>query len=168
MYENFVTLCSGLRAWSVNSSGPTGIINSSSPTLQVWCLISQVLISATFLGAPAKFQPHRPLELLDWWVGWAGAKEPWDGRGGAPPDGIRVLFRTGVLTLGTDKPWLDSLEGWTNSPGMATGSGKAPGPVPSQVLPQQVQKETDHLLGAPRKAASERENWELRRREALW
>ena len=81
---------------------------------------------------------------------------------------FRVLFRTGVLTLGTDKPWLDSLEGRTNSPGMATGSGKAPGPVPSQVLPQQVQKETDHLLGAPRKAASDRENWELRRREALW
>ena len=29
------TQWSGLRAWSVNSSGPTGIINLSSPTLRV-------------------------------------------------------------------------------------------------------------------------------------
>ena len=33
---------SGLRAWHVNSSGPTGLISLSSPTLQVWCLISRV------------------------------------------------------------------------------------------------------------------------------
>ena len=78
-----------------------------------------------------------------------------------------VFFQTRVPILWMAEPRLDSLEGRTNSPGMATRSGKAPGPVPSQVLPQQVQKETDHLLGAPRKAASERENWELRRREAL-
>ena len=66
---------------------------------------------------------------------------------------------------------------------MATGSGKAPGPVPSQVLPQRVGEETDHLLGVPRKGASDREadnflgaprtgatvkeNWRLGRREAL-
>ena len=47
------------------------------------------------------------------------------------------------------EPQLDSLEGWTNSPGMATGSGKTPGPVPSQVLPQWVEEETDHLLELP-------------------
>ena len=83
---------------------------------------------------------------------------------------IRVLFQTSVLTLQIAEPRPDSLEGGTNSPGMATGSGKAPEPVPSQVLPQQISltpKETDHLLGAPRKAASDRENWKLRRREAL-
>ena len=39
-------LCSGIRTWSVNSSGPTGIINLSSPTLQVGCLVSRVLVSA--------------------------------------------------------------------------------------------------------------------------
>ena len=51
---------------------------------------------------------------------------------------LRVLFPAGVLTLQTAKPLLDSLEGRTNLLGMATGSGKAPGPVPSRVLPQQI------------------------------
>ena len=78
---------------------------------------------------------------------------------------IWVLFQTSVLILQIAEPQPDSLEGQTNSPGMATGTGKAPGPVPSQVLPQDV--ETDHLLGAPRKGASDMENWGLRRREAL-
>ena len=76
-----------------------------------------------------------------------------------------VLFWTSVPTLRMAKPRLDSLEGWTNSPGMATGSGKAPGPVPSQVLPQWVEVETDHLLGAPRKGATVKETWGLWRRE---
>ena len=49
---------------------------------------------------------------------------------------IRVLFQTSVLTLQTVEPQLYSLEGRTHSLGMATGSGKALGPVPSQVLPQ--------------------------------
>ena len=78
---------------------------------------------------------------------------------------LRVLFWTSVWTLQMAEPQLHSLEGQTNSPGLATGTGKAPGPVPSQVLPQDV--ETDHLLGAPRKGASDMENWGLRRREAL-
>ena len=77
-----------------------------------------------------------------------------------------VLFQTSVLTFQTAKPRLDSLEGRNNSPGMATGSGKATGLVSSQVLPQRVE-ETDHLLGAPRKGESYRENWGLRRKEAL-
>ena len=51
---------------------------------------------------------------------------------------LRVLFPTGVLTLQMAKPLLDSLEGWTNLLGMATGPGKAPGPVTSRVLPQQI------------------------------
>ena len=80
---------------------------------------------------------------------------------------IWVLFQTSVLILQIAEPQPDSLEGQTNSPGMATGSGKVPGPVPSQFLPQWVKEETDHLLGAPRKGASDRENWGLRRREAL-
>ena len=50
---------------------------------------------------------------------------------------------------------------------MATESGKAPGPVPSQVLPQRVEEETDHLLGAPREGATVKETWGLGRREAL-
>ena len=62
---------------------------------------------------------------------------------------FQVLFPISVLTLQMAKPLRDSLEGWTNSLGMATGSGKAPGPVPSQVLPQRVEEETDHLLGLP-------------------
>ena len=41
-----------------------------------------------------------------------------------------VLFRTSVLTLRMAKPQLDSLEGQTNSPGMATGSVKALGQSP--------------------------------------
>ena len=76
-----------------------------------------------------------------------------------------VLFWTSVPTLQKAEPRLDSLDGWTKSSGMATGSGKALGPVPSQVLPQRVEEETDHLLGAPRKGALDRENWELRRRK---
>ena len=80
---------------------------------------------------------------------------------------FQVLFQTSVPTLWTAKSQLDSLEGWTKSPGMATGSGKALGPVPSQVLPQRIKEETDHLLGAPLKGASDRENWGLRRRDAL-
>ena len=50
---------------------------------------------------------------------------------------------------------------------MAIGSGKAPEPVPSQVLPQWVEEETDHLLGAPRKGATVKETWGLGRREVL-
>ena len=50
---------------------------------------------------------------------------------------------------------------------MATGSGKTPGPVPSQVLPQWVEEETDHLLGAPKKGATVKETWGFGRREAL-
>ena len=38
-----------------------------------------------------------------------------------PPDGLPVLFPAGVLTLRMAEPWLDSLEGWTNSPGTAIG-----------------------------------------------
>ena len=60
-----------------------------------------------------------------------------------------VLFWTCVLTLWMTEHQLDSLEGWTNSPGVATGSVKAPGPVPIQVLLQQVEEKTDHLLGLP-------------------
>ena len=78
-----------------------------------------------------------------------------------------IQSQTSVLTLQTAEAQLYSLEGWTNSPGMATGSGKALGPVPSQVLPQRVEEEIDYLLGAPRKGASDRENWGLGRREAL-
>ena len=51
------------------------------------------------------------------------------------------LFWTGVLTLPMAKSRPESLEGATNSPGMATGSGKALGPVPSQVLPQWAEEE---------------------------
>ena len=78
-----------------------------------------------------------------------------------------VLFWTSVPTLQKAEPRLDSLEGWANSPGMATGSDKTLGPVSSQVLPQRVEEETYHLLGAPRKGASDRETWGLGKREAL-
>ena len=80
---------------------------------------------------------------------------------------FRGLFQTGVLTLQTAESQLDSLEGWTNSPGMATGSGKALGSVASQVLPQWVEEETDHLLGAPRNGVSDRETWGLGKRKVL-
>ena len=72
-----------------------------------------------------------------------------------------VLFPTGVPTLRMTEHQLNSLEEQTNSPGMATESGKVLGPVPSQFLPQRVEEETDHLLGAPRKGVSDRENWGL-------
>ena len=127
-----------------------------------------ILVSATFLEAPDRFQPCRPLELPDWWLGQAGAKELRDEWGGAPPDSILGSLQTSVLTLWTARPQLYSLEGQTNSPGMATESGKAPGPVPSQVLPQQLEEETDHLLGAPREGATIKETWGLRRKGTLW
>ena len=79
---------------------------------------------------------------------------------------FRVLFCTSVLTLRTAEPQLDSLEGRTNSPGMATESGTVLGPVPSQFLPQRVE-ETDHLLGAPRKETADRETWGLGKRKIL-
>ena len=41
---------SWLRAWSIKSSGPTSVTNLSSPNLQVWCFVSWVLVSATFLS----------------------------------------------------------------------------------------------------------------------
>ena len=50
---------------------------------------------------------------------------------------------------------------------MATGSGKTPGPVPSQVLPQWVEEETDHLLGAPRKGATVKKTWGLGRKGGI-
>ena len=78
---------------------------------------------------------------------------------------FQVLFPISVLTLQMAKPLRDSLEGRTNSLGMATG--KVLGPVPSQVLPQQVEEETDHLLGAPKKGATVKETWGFGRREAL-
>ena len=41
------------------------------------------------------FQPRQPPDLPDWWLGWAGVKEPTPSgtewrfeQGGAPPDGI--------------------------------------------------------------------------------
>ena len=80
---------------------------------------------------------------------------------------FQVLFPISVLTLQMAKPLRDSLEGRTNSLGMATGSGKAPDPDPSQVLPQQTEDESDHLLGAPRKGATVKETWGLGKREAL-
>ena len=80
---------------------------------------------------------------------------------------LRVLFQTGVLTLWTAEPRSDSLEAQTNLPGVAAVSGKAWGQSPSQVLPQWVEEEADHLLGAPRKGASDRETWALGKREVL-
>ena len=79
-----------------------------------------------------------------------------------PPNGIPGSLLDWCSDSPDGKPQLDSLEGWTNSPGMATGSGKAPGPVPSQGLPQWVGGETDHLLGAPRKGASDRDTGDFR------
>ena len=57
-----------------------------------------------------------------------------------------ILFWTGILSLHMAEPWLDSLEGWTNSLVKTPQQGKAPGPVPSHVLPKWVEEEIDHLL----------------------
>ena len=106
----------GLRAWNVNSSGPAGVINLSSPTLRVWCLVSRVLVSATFLEAPARSNHAGP---LSYWtgLGHAEAKEPRDEGRGAPPDGI-----PGSLSdrcFGQAQTGL--IGGTTNLPGGATG-----------------------------------------------
>ena len=104
-----------------------------------------------------------------WTGGSAGSewKSAETNKAACPLTVFQALFRTGVLTLRTAKPRPDTLEGWTNSPGTVTGSGKALGPVPSEVLPQWIEEETDHPLGAPRKGASDRETWGLGKREAL-
>ena len=54
----------------------------------MWCLVSQLLVSATFLEAPERFQPRQPLKPPDWWLRQDGVKEPRDERGDVPPDGI--------------------------------------------------------------------------------
>ena len=55
-----------LRAWSVNSSGPAGAINLSSPPLQVRCLVSRLLVSAT-QWVETSLWALKPL-LLPWWA----------------------------------------------------------------------------------------------------
>ena len=50
-------------------------------------------------GGPSDSNHACPLSQADWWLGWTGSEEPGDEQGGMPPAGIRVLFRTGVLTL---------------------------------------------------------------------
>ena len=133
----------------------------------MWCLVFWVLVSATFLEAPARFPNHA--SLLSCWtdgVAWLERRNPETDKEVCHLTVFRVLFQTGVLTFWMTEPWPDSLEGWTNSLGMATG--KVLGPVPSQFLPQRVEEETDHLLGAPRKETSDREKWRLGRMEALW
>ena len=127
----------------------------------------QLLVSATFLEAPARFQPHQPLERPERWLSSLEQRNSETNEEACHLMVFQVLCHTGVPTPWTAGSQLDSLEGWTNPPGVATGSGKAPGPVSSQVLPQWVEEETDHLLGVPRKGASDRENWGFRRREQL-
>ena len=63
-------------------------MNWRSPTLWVWCLVSRVLVSATFLKDPERFQPHWPLEPLEWWLSQVKVKEPRNEQGGMTPDGI--------------------------------------------------------------------------------
>ena len=92
------------------------VINLSSPTLRAWGLVS-----ATFLEAPARFQPCRPLEPLESGFSQAGAKEPQDERGGTPPDGVpgSLLDQCSDSLEGQAPTGLT--EGRTNSLGMATG-----------------------------------------------
>ena len=49
---------------------------------------SQLLVSATFLEVPLRFQPRQPLELPDQWLSQARVEELQDEQGGAPPDGF--------------------------------------------------------------------------------
>ena len=116
-------------------------------------MVSQVLVSATFLEAPARFQSHQPLEPLAGGSAQLERRNPETSEEVCHQTVLRVLFQTGVPILRMAKPRLDPLEGWASSPGTATGSGKALGPVPSQALPQWVEEEADLLIGAPRKGA---------------
>ena len=61
---------------------------NSACSLQILDPMGHILVSATFLEDPERFQPCWPLELPDWWLGQAGVKETWDKQGGAPPDSI--------------------------------------------------------------------------------
>ena len=76
-----------------------------------------------------------------------------------------VLFQISILTLRTAETQLNSLEGRTNPPGMATGSGEAPGQSPVRSYSNW---ETHHLRGAPGKGTTVKETWVLGRKEALW
>ena len=93
-------------------------------------------------GGPSEIPSHQPLELPDWWLGLAGAKEPRDQQGGTPLDGIlgSLLDRCSDQLSGQPSPDL---------------SWEKEGIV------------TDNLLGAPWKAATVKETWGLGRREAL-
>ena len=95
MCKNSVTLCSVLRAWSVNTFSPTGLIILSSPTFWVWCLVSWVLVSASLkLKSNKSVMPSnhlilcRPLLL--------------------PPSifpSIRVFFKESVRHIRWPKDW---------------------------------------------------------------
>ena len=106
-----------------------------------------VLVAATFPEAPARFQPRRPLEPPDWWL----VKEPGDERGGAPADGVPGSLSDPCSDSPDDLAPTDSLEGRTNSAGMATGKSKAPGQSPGRDLLQWVEEEADHFPGLPRR-----------------
>ena len=77
VYKNSVIPLFRAQSWSINSSGPTGIINLSSPTLRAWYLVSCVLVSVAFLEAPARFQP------------WAARLLARPGRSGEAPRSTR-------------------------------------------------------------------------------
>ena len=84
-------------------------------------LVSPVLVSATFLEAPARFQPCWLLEPPDWWLCCVGAEGSEMNEEAHHLMVIWVLFQTSVLILQIAEPQPDSLEGQTNSPGKATG-----------------------------------------------
>ena len=114
---NFKNIMLRLRVWSVNSPGPASVINLSPPTLWGWCLVSRLLVSATLVEAPARFQPCWPLEPLDWRLSQTGGlagleqRNPKMNEEACHVPVFRVLFQISVLTLWKAESQLDSQEG---------------------------------------------------------
>ena len=71
-------------------------------------------------GGPSEIQPRWPPEPQDWWLGGSEQGSPERNEEARHLVVFGFSFQL-ALTLRMAEPWLDSLEGWTNSPRTATG-----------------------------------------------
>ena len=71
VYKIFVIPLFGAQSWSVNSSGPAGVIKLSFPTLQVQCSVFWQSNFCNISGGPSKI-PTMPAPWIAGPVAWLG------------------------------------------------------------------------------------------------